>query len=242
MDERFEDDLKIASKILEWEIGDIWGHVGVRLPGQGGIAVKLFRPPEEEEIEDWVVYFDYSLKKISGVGRIPTEAAIYTEVFKARPDVNAVAHCHAPMCIALSMANKSIGTMHLQSKQFAGGVPTFPKPIYIIDDAEGRELAQTLGQAIAVVIRGHGIVTVGATVQEACFNALYLERTAKMQAIAQALGFQGVDNEFLTQLDETWRKLRAGMGRGDTFVRYEAEWRYYKRKVLRGESWSRGWV
>ena len=103
-------------------------------------------------------------------------------------------------------------------------------------------MAQTLGQAIAVVIRGHGIVTVGATVQEACFNALYLERTAKMQAIAQALGFQGVDNEFLTQLDETWRKLRAGMGRGDTFVRYEAEWRYYKRKVLRGESWSRGWV
>jgi len=47
-----EEDLKIASKILEWEIGDIWGHVGVRLPENQGIAVKLFRPPDDDDEED----------------------------------------------------------------------------------------------------------------------------------------------------------------------------------------------
>ena len=42
-----EQELKIAAKILEWEIGDIWGHVGVRLPDKNGIAVQMFRRPED---------------------------------------------------------------------------------------------------------------------------------------------------------------------------------------------------
>src|SRR5688572_21039552 len=105
------DDLRIASRILEWEIGDIWGHVGVRVPEDNGIAVKLFRVPDEGERDRLIVHFDYSLKRLSGMGKPPGEATIYTEIFKARPDVNAVVHAHAPMCVALSMANKTIGAM-----------------------------------------------------------------------------------------------------------------------------------
>lgn len=239
---RLEEDLKIASKILEWEIGDIWGHVGARLPENKGIAVKLFRPPEDEEEEDWLVHFDYSLKKLSGVGKIPNESVIYTEILKARQDVNAIVHAHAPMCIVLSMADRQIDTIHMQSKQYAGGVPIFPDPIFILDESEGNALAKKLGQAVAVVIRGHGIVTVGKTIKEACINALYLERTAKMQALANTIGFHGVDKEFLDKLGASYAKLVAGLGSTRTRDRYDAEWRYYKRKVLRGEYWSRGWV
>jgi ribulose-5-phosphate 4-epimerase/fuculose-1-phosphate aldolase len=237
-----EEDLKIASKILEWEMGDIWGHVGVRLPENKGIGVKLFRPPEDDSVEDWLVYFDHSLRKLSGVGQPPFEATIYTEIFNARADVNAIAHCHAPMCITLSLVNRTVGTLHMQSKVFSAGVPMFPRPIYITDDSEGRELAQALGQSVAVVIRGHGIVTVGADVKEACMYALYLERTAKMQAIAHALGFQGSGPEFLREINDSWTKLAAKHGVGDPRRRYSAEWRYYKRKVQTGELWTRGWV
>ena len=235
-----EKDLKIASEILAWEIGDIWGHVGVRLPEKEGIAVKLFRLPEGEGKKDWIIHFDYSCKKLSGVGKVPTESTIYTGIFRARPDVKAIVHAHAPLCIALSMANKQIDTMHMQSKQFAGGVPIFPKPIFILDESEGRQLAKTLGQAVAVVIRGHGIVTVGETIKEACINALYLERTAKMQAVANLLGFRGIDQKFLHQLQGSYAKLLTVQGKTKPTDRYAEEWRYYKRKVLRGEYWSRG--
>lgn len=237
-------DLRIASKILEWEIGDIWGHVGVRVPEDDSIAVTLFRVPDEGEKDDLIVNFDYSLKTVSGVGKPPGESTIYTEIFKARPDVNAIVHAHAPMCVALSMANKTIGAMHMQSKQYGAGIPIFPKPIFILDDAEGAELAGTLGQAVAVLIRGHGIVTVGTTIKEACMHALYLERTAKMQAIANALGFQGVDDEFLRQMEESAKKLEGRTRRPERPERdpYALEWTYYKRKVEKGEYWSRGWV
>ena len=237
-------DLRIASKILEWEIGDIWGHVGVRVPEDDSIAVTLFRVPDEGERDNVIINFDYSLKIASGVGKPPGEANIYTEIFKARPDVNAAVHAHAPMCVALSMANKTIGAMHMQSRQYGGGVPIFPKPIFIIDNTEGAELAHTLGNAVAVLIRGHGIVTVGSTIKEACMNALYLERTAKMQAIANALGFQGVDDEFLHQMEESMKKLEGRTRRPERTERdpYALEWTYYKRKVEKGEYWSRGWV
>jgi len=242
--DRLGDDLRIASKILEWEIGDIWGHVGVRVPEDQSIAVKLFRVPDEGEKDKLIVNFDYSLKTVSGVGKPPGESTIYTETFKARPDVNAVVHAHAPMCVALSMANKQIGTIHMQSKQFARGVPIFPKPIFILDDAEGADLARTLGQEVAVVIRGHGIVTVGSTIKEACMHALYLERTAKMQAIANALGFQGVDDEFLQEMGESAKKMQNKTGRAERMDSdpFALEWTYYKRKVEKGEYWSRGWI
>jgi hypothetical protein len=63
-----------------------------------------------------------------------------------------------------------------------------------------------------------------------------------MQAIANALGFQGVDQAFLREVDGSWRKLQALLGKKEPSDRYAAEWRYYKRKVLKGEYWSRGWI
>src|SRR5919106_3330787 len=95
-----EEELKIAAKILEWEIGDIWGHVGVRLPEDKGIAVQMFRRPEDGN-KDWLVPFDYALNKLAGIGNPPRESTLYTEIFKAPLDVNAAVHSHAPMCVAL---------------------------------------------------------------------------------------------------------------------------------------------
>ncbi len=241
--ERLEEELRIAASILEWEIGDIWGHVGVRLPEKNAMAVKMFRRPEEEGAEDWLVHFDYSLKKVSGVGSIPRESTIYTEIFKARPEVNAIVHSHAPMCIALSLAEKPVVCVHMQSSRFGRGVPIYPRPIYILDEAEGADLARAMSEAPAIMIRGHGIVTVGKSVDEACMNALYMERTAKIQAIAHIFGFSGPTEEFFEELGASKKKLfdpvrfqrRSG-------VEHSAEWNYYADKVKKGERWTRGWT
>ena len=235
---RVEMELKIGAKILEWEIGDVWGHVGSRLPENSGIAVQMFRPPEQGS-KDWLVHFDYALKKLAGVGTIPRESVIYTEIFKARPDVNAVVHCHASMCVALSLANKPVNWVHMQSSRFKGGTPIFPRPIYILDSAEGAALAETLGSASAMMIKGHGIVTVGASIDEACINALYMERTAKIIAIAALHGYQGPTEESIQVLSSTREKL---FKQPRVKMSHSAEWNYYADKIKKGERWTRGWV
>jgi ribulose-5-phosphate 4-epimerase/fuculose-1-phosphate aldolase len=232
-----EQELGIAAKILEWEIGDIWGHVGVRLPGDKGIAVQLFRRAEEGN-KDWLVHFDYSLKKLSGVGTIPREAVIYTEIFRARPEVHAAVHCHASMCVALSIADKPVSCVHVQSGRFGAGVPIYPQPIYILDESEGADLARTLGDANGRMIKGHGIVTVGKTIDEACLNAVYMERTAKIMAMAQLFGFSGAPEGFIGQLSSSKEKL---LTRGRRMP-HSAEWNYYAEKIKKGEHWTRGWA
>jgi len=233
-----EEELRIAAKILEWEIGDIWGHVGVRLPDDKGIAVQMFRRAEGVK-KDWLVHFDYSLKKLRGVGTIPREAVIYSEIFKTRPDVNAAVHCHASMCIALSLAGKPIDWVHMQSSRFKGGTPIFPRPIYILDESEGAELAKTLGNSSAMMIYGHGIVTVGESIDEACINALYMERTARIVAIAGLHGYQGPTQESIQTLTGSREKL---FRRPRDEMYHSAEWNYFADKIKRGERWTRGWT
>jgi ribulose-5-phosphate 4-epimerase/fuculose-1-phosphate aldolase len=237
-------DLKIASSILEWEMGDMWGHIGVRLPSGEGIMVKSIRPPAgEDDRKDWIVCFDYSGKKLSGIGTPPFEVSIYTQIFKVRPDIQAIAHAHAPMCIVLSLADKTVAAVHMQSIPFEQGVPLYPRPIHIKDDAEGAELARVLGQAKAVLIKAHGIVTAGKSVDEACMTALWLERAAKIQVLAHTIGFAGPTPELVAEMasskatllsrPDVARTRRAGSG-------YSYEWRFYANKVRLREKWMRG--
>ena len=238
-----EDDLKLASTILEWESGDIFGHVGVRLPTGEGIACKMFRPSGSED-DAWLVHFDYFGKKLRGSGTPPMEYAIYTEIMKRRPDVQAVVHTHSPACVALSLADIQIECIHMQSHKFAGGVPIYPRPIHIKDMDEGTELAQMLADGKAIVIKGHGVVATGKNIDEACMNALYLERTAKIMGLVTTLGFTGPTDAFVSDILESGRRMSSMPNSG---VRNAArgghsnEWMFFKHRIARGEKWTRGW-
>jgi ribulose-5-phosphate 4-epimerase/fuculose-1-phosphate aldolase len=240
---RLEDDLKIASKILEWESGDIFGHVGVRLPGGEGIACKLFRPIGEDD-QDWLVHFDFAGRKLAGIGTPPFEAAIYTEILKRRPDVKAIVHTHSPAAVALSLVDTEIATVHMQSAKFDKGVPIYPRAIHIKDEEEGADLAQALASGNALVIKGHGVVTAGKSIDEACMLALYLERTAKIQGLAMSLGYGGPTRDFQDAILESSR-LQQGLGtvaeRNRLRGGHSNEWAYYTNKIRAGERWSRGW-
>lgn len=240
-----EADLLIASTILEWEAGDIFGHVGVRMPGGEGVACKLFRPAGmAKDEENWLVHFDYTGKKIGGIGSPPMESPIYTQVFKRRPDVKAIVHTHSPACVAMSLADKPLSAIHMQSAKFDYGVPVFPRPIHIKDDEEGAALADLLLTGKALLIKGHGVVTVGNSIDEACMNAMYLERTAKIQGLAMTLGFTGPTKEFQDEILESRRRLMQLEGAAESRGArggYSNEWIYYKNKIARGELWTRGW-
>jgi len=242
--DQLEADLRIASDILEWESGDIFGHVGVRLPGGEGVACKAFRPASATE-PDWLVHFDFDAKEIGGNGTSPREWAIYTEIFRLRPDVQAIAHTHSPACIAMSIADRQIMPVHLQSAKFRGPVPVYPRPIHIKDRDEAIDLATALGEAKAVVIKGHGIVTVGKDIDEACMNFIYLERTAKIQSLAHTMGFTAPSQEFLDDMTESGRRLGAVPSSSEHLAArggYSNEWTHYKHRLAQGQRWTRGWT
>ena len=241
--EVLQDDLRAASTILEWEFGDIIGHVGVRLPDNRGIAVKLLRVAQENKDEDWMMHFDFEGNKLSGTGTVPGEASIYTQIFKAKPEVNSIVHAHAPMCIVMGLAKLPISAITLMSSGFGEGLPVYPLPIYVSDVEDGDAIVKTIGNAPGMTINGHGIVTVGRSIDEATVNAIKMERVAKIEHAARLMGFEGATVEHKDMLAGNRAKMA---GRQKNLSRpttdHSDEWRYYLRKIERDEPWNRGWT
>ncbi|MCY4582326.1 MAG: class II aldolase/adducin family protein, partial [Chloroflexi bacterium] len=124
--DELQNDLVTASSIIEWEFGDIIGHVGVRLPNDEGVAVKMLRAPQLPGAENWMMQFDMDGNKLSGDGTVPGEAAIYTRIFRAKPEVNAIVHAHANMCIVLGLAGGPLNGVPPPSATIGDGRPAYP--------------------------------------------------------------------------------------------------------------------
>jgi ribulose-5-phosphate 4-epimerase/fuculose-1-phosphate aldolase len=127
------------------------------------------------------------------------ERYIHSEIFKARPDVQAVVHSHSPAVIPFGVTKAQLRPIfHLPSflALGPGGVPVFEirdtggpaTDMLIRSPALGAALARSLDVAPVALMRGHGDVVVGRSVREVVFRAIYTEVNARLQSEALRLG------------------------------------------------------
>ena len=124
------------------------------------------------------------------------ERFIHAEIYRARPDVNAIVHCHAPSLIPFAATGIPLKPLYHMSSFLGPGVPVFEihkaangaTDMLVKTPELGKALAKTLGAHPAALMRGHGAVIVGRDVQAAVFRAVYTEMNAKLQSQAMALG------------------------------------------------------
>ena len=123
------------------------------------------------------------------------ERFIHGESYRARPDVMAVVHTHAPALIPFGVSAAPLRPLYHMCGFLAAGAPVFDirndhgMTNLLITRAElGRALAATLGNCAVVLMRGHGGTVVGASVKEAVFRAVYTMINARLQPIAMQLG------------------------------------------------------
>ena len=126
------------------------------------------------------------------------ERFIHGEVFKARPEVNAVVHNHSPSVVPFSITQVPMRPLFHMAAFVGEGLPNFE-----IRDAQkgsdmlvktpylGHALAKSLGGAPAALMRGHGAVVVGENLPRAVGRSVYLEMSAKMQAQAMMIAGPG---------------------------------------------------
>ena len=115
---------------------------------------------------------------------LPLELPIHGEIYRARPEVNSVVHAHPTYSVLCAVAQIPIrplyGCYDMAGFRMADqGIPLFPNARLINDLDIAQKLGDALGDKSAVLMRGHGITAVGATVEEAVLNAIRVERLAK---------------------------------------------------------------
>jgi L-fuculose-phosphate aldolase len=169
------------------------GHVSERVPGDDLVCILSGEVHDRGGTLDkidaaGIVVIDFDGKLVEGELQPPGECFIHTEIYRSRPEVRSVVHAHPPIAVALSAAGQEVLPITARSALFAPRVTIFPYHGQVDDPHIGAEVAAALGQASALVLRGHGSVTVGASLEEACIRTLTLEETARQQWIASSFG------------------------------------------------------
>jgi ribulose-5-phosphate 4-epimerase/fuculose-1-phosphate aldolase len=115
--------------------------------------------------------------------------AIHSQVHAARPDVQAAAHAHSVYGKAFSSLGKLLDPITQDSCAFYGDHSLFDDYTgVVLDTEEGKRIAHALGEGKAVILRNHGLLTVGHSVDEAVWWFVTMERTCQAQLLADAAG------------------------------------------------------
>jgi ribulose-5-phosphate 4-epimerase/fuculose-1-phosphate aldolase len=115
--------------------------------------------------------------------------AIHSQVHAARPDVQAAAHTHSKHGRAWSTLGRLLDPITQDACSFFEDHGLFDDYTgVVVDIEEGKRIAHALGDMKAAILRNHGILTVGHTVDEAAWLYITMERTAEVQLAAEAVG------------------------------------------------------
>jgi ribulose-5-phosphate 4-epimerase/fuculose-1-phosphate aldolase len=205
------------------------GHVSQRA---GDRVLIRARGPDELGVRftttEQVIAVDLDGNKLDGPDGLlpPQEVFIHTCLYRARPEVKSVIHVHPPTVVVFTICDVPLrpiygaydpGSLGLVLE----GIPTYGRSITISDEALGRDFAKIMGGKRACMMRGHGITTAGASVEEATVTAIKLNELAEMNYRARLLGHpRDIDAEDI----EHFRRHFAGRGASP---RLGSTWRYY---------------
>ena len=189
-------DLVIAYRLLaDHGIIDAYGHISVRCPVNPNRFWMARSSPPELVLESDMMEFDMESQPIDAQGRHPVnERFIHGEVYKVRPEVMAVVHNHSPSVIPFCCTNTALRPIFHMSAFIGLGVPNWEirdalpgSDMLVRDTYLGASLAKKLGGHPAALMRGHGAVVVGESLQVAVGRSVYLEQNARMQYQAEML-------------------------------------------------------
>ena len=190
-------DLAAASRILVAQgVVDGFGHVSMRHPSTPdrylmarSIAPALVTPAD-------IIEYDLDSNPCNANGRGSfLERFIHGEIYKARPDIMSVVHSHSPSVIPFGLVGVTMQAMFHNAAFIAAGVPVFDirdkfgaTDMLVGNGPKGVALAEVMGSRDIVLMRAHGAVACGPTLQSAVVRAVYTEVNARIQHWTLALG------------------------------------------------------
>ena len=226
------EDLVIGNRILYvQDVVDSYGHISARHPHDPQRFLK-----SRARAPGLVVSADIQEFGLDGELARPDERPVYSErfihseVYKARPDVNAVVHSHSPTVVPFSVTQ--VPLRPIRAAFFYPEVPVFDTRatagwtnLLVSTSALGKALAQTLGQNSVALMRGHGNVVVAPNVRTVVYRAIYTEANAKLLLQAKMLGgpITYLAPEEAALMDKEQVRHRPGHGSDRTWEMWKQE-------------------
>jgi HCOMODA/2-hydroxy-3-carboxy-muconic semialdehyde decarboxylase len=190
-------DLSLSNRILANEgVMDAFGHVSMRHPDDPQkFLLSRSLPPSLVQAEDILCFYLDSRPEKPTEVPLYAERVIHGEIYKARPDVTAVCHYHAPAVLAFCLSGRKLVPVSQMGAVLGKEVPFWDShddfgdtDLLVVRAEEGQSLAKRLGPNWTVLMSRHGATTVGTTLREMTFRAINTVGNAQSQLLALSLG------------------------------------------------------
>ena len=169
-----------------------FGHVSIR-QGQDGFLITPPKPLGSLEPDESLL--KVSLTEDELPEGVPGEAWVHWAIYRGRPDVEGICRAQPPISTALTSAGVPIRPLHGQGAFLGEEVPVYDDARLIRGREAGEALAERLGDAGGIIMRGNGAVTVGKSVGTAVARMWVLEVSAEINRTVAAVGTPRVLNE-----------------------------------------------
>jgi len=170
----------------------VWtaGNVSARVPGEDLLVIKPSGISYDEICADNMVVTDLDGHLVEGEHKPSSDTAAHAYVYKHMPDVQGVVHTHSTYATAWAARAEAIPcVLTMIADEFGGEIPVGPFAL-IGDDSIGRGIVETLHghRSPAVLMRNHGVFTVGRSARDAVKAAVMCEDVARTVHIARQIG------------------------------------------------------
>ncbi len=188
-------DLVLANRILTNEnILEAFGHVSIRDPEnpEHFLLSRSLAPLQVQE-EDILTYdFDGNLQ-VQTKHRSYAERILHGQIYKARPDVQAICHHHALPLLPFTTTGIELKPVIHIGCMFYEGIPLYDDydvsdGMLIVNKKEGERIARSLGNKRGLLLRGHGIIVAGSNIRETVMSSIYVTLNAQVQYESLQLG------------------------------------------------------
>lgn len=170
--------------LVTWTSGNVSG----RDPQSGLVVIKPSGVAFEDLTPDAMVVVDADGQVVEGTLKPSSDVHAHTYVYRHRPDIMGVVHTHSNYATAFAAVGKPIPVyLTAIADEFGGPIP-LGGYARVGNDEIGREIVRAIGDAPAILMKNHGVFTVGPTPQAALKAAVMVEDVARTVWLALQLG------------------------------------------------------
>jgi len=164
------------------------GNVSARDPQTGYVAIKPSGVRYEDLKPEHMVIVDLNGQCIEGDLKPSSDTASHLYIYRHRPDVNGVVHTHSPYATAFAALGRPIPVyLTAMADEFGGPIPCGGFAL-IGSEEIGQVALEAIGDSRAVLLKNHGVFTIGPTAEAAVKAAVMVEDVAHTVWIALQLG------------------------------------------------------
>jgi ribulose-5-phosphate 4-epimerase/fuculose-1-phosphate aldolase len=194
----------------------VFTHISVKLPGDNGFLINPYGMLFDEITASSLVRVDAAGNKLSDSPHPvnPAGFVIHSAIHAVRHDAVCVLHTHTPAGVAISAQREGLLPISQQATVVLASLGYHDYEGIAVRDDEKPRLQRDLGNNTCLILRNHGLLTVGGTVADAFLSMYLLQRACEIQLLAQSTGqpLIAVDPRILAGVKENVVMVTKGLG------------------------------